>query len=135
MNKEQRKEYQKNYRLENKETIKERKKIYRQANKQKISDYNRKHGNARVVCECGKTMNRSSLTNHRKRNAHIRLLKEKEEKNEEKLEEKLEEKKEENLEKEKLEKEKLNLQKQICEINQQLQNFNLNNGTDNSNNE
>ena len=70
-------------------------------------------------------MNRSSLTNHRKRNAHIRLLKEKEEKNEEKLEEKLEEKKEENLEKEKLEKEKLNLQKQICDINEQLQKFNI----------
>ena len=79
MNKEQRKEYQKKYRLEHQEVIKERKKIYRAANKQKISDYNKKHGNARVVCECGKTMNRSSLTNHRKRNAHIRLLKEKEE--------------------------------------------------------
>lgn len=125
MDKEKRREYQKNYREENKDIIKQRKKDYNLNNKEKISAYNRKHGNEKVFCECGKKMNRSSLTNHRKRELHIHLLREKEIKEQKNEEKEIKEKEKEiteqkNEEKDKLIKIKIELEEQISNIYKKL---------------
>lgn len=116
MDKEQRKEYQKKYREENKENIREGKKNYNLNNKEKISAYNKRHGNAKVACSCGKIMNRSSLTNHRKRELHNTLLKEKE-KNQQL---------EKTNEKNELIRIREKLELQIKSINAQLKEFDIN---------
>ena len=125
MDKEQRKEYQKKYRQTNKENIREGKRIYNLNNKQKISAYNKKHGNEKIPCECGKVLNRSSLTNQRKREMHFKLLKEK----------KLNEEKNKTNEKNELIRIREKLDDQMKNINKQLEEFNLNKGQDINNNE
>jgi len=112
----QRKEYQKKYREENKENIREGKKNYNLNNKEKISAYNKRHGNAKVACSCGKIMNRSSLTNHRKRELHFKLLKEKE----------LNEEKNKTNEKNELIRIREKLELQMKNIEEQLQKVDIN---------
>lgn len=98
--KEEIKEQKKEYRKQNAETIKERKRQYHQANKEKIiekvkqwtdankehcQEYRRKYYEARkaevsargkevVECECGESMKRSALSNHRKTKKHMMAM-------------------------------------------------------------
>ena len=59
-------EYQQNYRQENKDKILEYQQNYRQENKDKI--------NQKVKCECGLLVCKASLSTHKKRPKHIKLM-------------------------------------------------------------
>lgn len=68
---------QKEHYIDNKEIIKEQKKKYYIDNKEKIKKYynnNKEKLQAKIQCECGCIVNKSSLTRHKKSIKHIAYL-------------------------------------------------------------
>ena len=65
----------KEYYQDNKDKRLQQKKQYRQKNKDKIRQRDKQHKSEKVTCDCGVSLNRSSLTRHKKGNRHLKALK------------------------------------------------------------
>ena len=64
-------ESQKEYREANKDKIKEQQKEYYEVNKDKICEHQKARIKERVLCECGCSINRGSISHHKKSMKHI----------------------------------------------------------------
>lgn len=59
------------YREENKDRIRERRRVYTESNEEKINDYNKIYRKLKVTCECGSTVLRFALAQHRRTKKHL----------------------------------------------------------------
>jgi hypothetical protein len=80
-NKEKIREKDKQYKIDNKEKIREKDKQYRDDNKEKIREKHKQYKidnkekiKEKVICECGCSIRRDSLSRHKKTIKHIDIM-------------------------------------------------------------